>query len=214
MFTGIVKEIGTIEDIKPKGSTLRLTIRASGLSKEADIGDSISVNGICFTVADKSRDILHFDIMGETLKTTTAGMIKKREKVHLEPALELSGGNLSGHLVSGHIDEVGTIKKISRRGRDSIQVVVGASEKGLKLLVEKGSVAVNGVSLTVSGVGRDYFVIDLIPHTLKETTFGEKRIGDRLNIEFDVIGKYVQKNVSALKKKGLSAVFLKEHGFM
>ena len=175
MFTGIVKEIGTIEDIKPKGSTLRLTIRASGLSKEADIGDSISVNGICFTVADKSRDILHFDIMGETLKTTTAGM---------------------------------------RRGRDSIQVVVGASEKGLKLLVEKGSVAVNGVSLTVSGVGRDYFVIDLIPHTLKETTFGEKRIGDRLNIEFDVIGKYVQKNVSALKKKGLSAVFLKEHGFM
>lgn len=213
MFTGIIKEIGTVEEVKPEGSTSRLSVRADILPKEAKIGDSISVDGTCLTLVDKSEHLLYFDLMKETLKTTTLGSIGKDEKVNLEPSLGFKEG-LSGHLVSGHIDEIGTIRRIRRFGQGVMQFMVGASQKGRSLLVQKGSVAVNGISLTVNGIGRDFFIVDIIPHTVKATTMGLKREGSRVNIEFDIIGKYVLRSLSEFKSKTIDKDFLKEHGFI
>jgi len=214
MFTGIIKEIGTIEEINKRGTTNRLVVKTDSLPKAAEIGNSVSVDGTCLTVVDKSQTLLHFDLMRESLKTTTLGLIKKKDKVNLEPSLRAEKDSLGGHIVSGHIDEVGVIKRITRQGERPSQFLIGVSQKAQSLLVKKGSVAVNGISLTVNGIGKDFFQIDIIPHTLKETTMGLKKIGDKVNIEFDIIGKYALKNAAKFKSNGINEEFLKEHGFI
>ena len=214
MFTGIIREIGKIEMISPKRHTKRLSVRAGLLSKDAKIGDSVSVEGACLTVSAKSKDLLHFDVISETLKDTTLDLLKKRDRVNLEPALKLSEGDLSGHLVSGHIDEIGVIKGISKGGRETAKFTIKISPKNNPLIVNKGSVAVNGISLTVNETGRDYFVVNMIPHSLKETTMETKRVGDRVNIEYDVMGKYVAKHSRLKIQKGVDETLLKEYGFM
>jgi len=157
MFTGIIKEIGTIEEINKRGTTNRLVVKTDSLPKAAEIGNSVSVDGTCLTVVDKSQTLLHFDLMRESLKTTTLGLIKKKDKVNLEPSLRAEKDSLGGHIVSGHIDEVGVIKRITRQGERPSQFLIGVSQKAQSLLVKKGSVAVNGISLTVNGIGKDFF---------------------------------------------------------
>ncbi|MFH1753153.1 MAG: riboflavin synthase [Candidatus Omnitrophota bacterium] len=213
MFTGIIREIGAVDMVSPKRHTTRLSIKADTLSKEANIGDSISVEGVCLTVSAKAKGILHFDVMAETLKGTALTLLKKRDPVNLEPALRLGEGDLSGHLVSGHIDEIGAISRITKGGQTAA-FAIKINPKNNSLIVNKGSIAVNGISLTVSETGRDYFIINMIPHSLKETTMNLKRVGDKVNIEYDIMGKYVAKNAGLRKSAGVDEGLLKEHGFM
>ena len=213
MFTGIIREIGTTEKIMPQGATTRLRVRAPILSKESNIGDSICVDGTCLTVVDIAADRLSFDITDETLKKTTLSFIKERDRVNLEPSLKLKDG-LSGHLVSGHIDEIGRIRKIDRYSGGVAEFTIALSERSQHFLVQKGSVAVDGISLTVNGIGRDSFIVSVIPHTLKATTIGAKRASHRVNVEFDMIGKYVLRNLSGLKGDSIDEIFLKENGFV
>lgn len=214
MFTGIIREIGVIEVSESKDRAIKISIRAVATSKEVGIGDSVCVDGACLTVSGMKSGTLSFDVMRETLKKTTIGSLRKRDKVNLETSLELKNGRLDGHMVSGHVDEVGVIKKITKISQNVIQIKIGVNPASLSQLVRKGSVAVSGISLTVNNTGRDFFVIDLIPHTLKETTMQSKRVGDKVNVEFDVIGKYVQKNLSAMMGKAVNEDLLRRNGFM
>lgn len=212
MFTGIIKEIGVIESIKPNRAFTRLSVRAGGLSKKAGIGDSISINGTCLTVVNKDKDKIFFDVINETLKKTALAFIKVRDNVNLEPALKLDKG-LSGHLVSGHIDEVGRVESITKQAQGVARIIIGVSPKGLGFLVEKGSVAVDGISLTVNRLGRDSCVLDIIPHTLKETILQYKKTGDKVNIEYDMIAKHAVKALASHKKSAIDQAFLAANGF-
>lgn len=211
MFTGIIKEIGTITGIRYGSGSGELSVEAPGLSETAKIGDSISINGICLTVTKKEKKNLHFDCLHETLKKTTLGCIKKRDKVNLEPALELKQG-LSGHMVSGHIDEIGRIKSIRKLTRESIELEIGVSSKGETLLVYKGSVSLDGISLTVNKVRKYLFTVNIIPHTYKTTILHLKKAGNRVNIEYDMAGKYILKGLSN-KQSSITKTFLTNHGF-
>lgn len=212
MFAGIIKEIGTVEDIRPNGASRRIAIKAGNLFNDARVGDSISVEGVCLTIVDKKQNLLYFDIIGETLKGTTLNLLKKKDSVNLEPSLELKD-RISGHLITGHIDEVGEIRRIKRYGEEIMQLTIGIKPNRESLLVQKGSVAIDGISLTVNGIGRDFFIVDIIPHTFKATTLHLKNVGDKVNIEFDIIGKYVQKSIS-MPPKTIDEDFLKEEGFI
>ncbi len=199
MFAGIIKEIGTLEDIRPKEKSRTISVKADALSEGTAIGNSVSVDGACLTVVDRSQGVLYFDVIDETLKNTTLGYIKKRQKVNLEPSLKVMDG-ISGHLVTGHIDEIGRINRMARFSGGVMQLMIGISPKNAHLLVQKGSVAVNGISLTVNGIGRDFFTVDIIPYTFRATTMYATRLGDKVNIEFDIVGKYVLSNLSKVKE--------------
>lgn len=215
MFTGIVKEIGVVEGIDSSGDTRRLSIISGLLSEISDVGDSISVNGVCLTVVGKEEKILEFDVMRETLASTTIGSLKKQERVNLEPALDISGNKfLGGHIVTGHIDEISVITRVTPHGADTKQIELRIDPANTNLVVEKGSVAIEGVSLTISSAKADRFTVDLIPYTMKETILGAKRPGDKVNIEFDIIGKYVAKNIAGRSSSSITANFLAEHGFL
>ncbi|MDP3730653.1 MAG: riboflavin synthase [Candidatus Omnitrophota bacterium] len=189
MFTGIVKELGKVHRISGLGGTYKLSIEAKDIAGWVNIGESVAVNGICLTLTGKNKTIMDFDVMGETFKRTNISKLRYGESVNLEGALR-AGDQLGGHFVTGHIDCVGRIKDIKYRGDNySIEVAYPAEYK--KLVVEKGSIALDGISLTVGTVGAGGAVVHIIPHTLKVTTLGSKRAGDEVNIEFDVIGKYV-----------------------
>ncbi|MBL7068958.1 MAG: riboflavin synthase [Candidatus Omnitrophica bacterium] len=213
MFSGIIKEIGVIEEIRPKAHSRLMSIKQAGISKDAKVGDSISVDGVCLTVADKKGEVLRFDVIKKSLEKCTLGGAKERERVNLEPSLSLNEG-ISGHLVSGHIDEVGRIRRVARQGRDIMQIMIAIDGSKSSLLVKKGSVAVNGISLTVNDIGKDFFIVDIIPHTYKATTMYLKRIGDNVNIEYDILAKYALKGLSRVTPDTFSADFLKEHGFI
>lgn len=213
MFTGIIKEIGSVDSIRNEGSVKRLSIRADALLKAAKIGDSISVDGACLTVTKRLRGIICFDVMHETFSKTTLGFLRAKDSVNLEPALELTGEGLSGHLVSGHIDEIGIIKNIAKTGSGTARFTVAVKPESSQFLVLKGSVAINGISLTVNRVDRNSFDVDIIPHTLSATTMLKKKAGSRVNIEFDMIGKYVISSSVAAKPSKINKDFLKEHGF-
>ena len=195
MFSGIVEELGRIEKIEKKeGDGARITLSAPALGAECSIGDSISVNGVCLTVESIDGPSLGFDLSGETLRVTNLGRLNAGDAVNLELSLKL-GDRLGGHFVSGHVDEVGEI--ISRRDEgDCSTFRIGAGPKILKLLVDRGSVAVDGISLTVTDVLPHEFELVIIPHTAKMTTLGFKAAGDQVNLEADLIGKYVAKLVS------------------
>jgi riboflavin synthase len=197
MFTGIVEERGVIKEKKANS----LVIAADKVLEELKQGDSIAVNGVCLTVTELSRHIFNVDVMPETLKLTNLDRCSIGEKVNLERAMRL-GDRFGGHLVSGHIDGLGRIVEKSVKGGEIHPLTFASGEQILqisvprqltKYIVKKGSVAVEGISLTVAEVKGDVFTVCLIPHTLKITTLGQKNIGDLLNIEVDMIGKYVEK---------------------
>jgi riboflavin synthase len=189
MFTGIIKEIGKVSRISGLGGIYKLSIEAKDMAAGSSIGDSVSVNGVCLTFTGKDKNILDFDVMGETYKRTAISKLRIGELVNLEGALR-AGDPLGGHYVTGHVDCVGRIRDIKHTGDDySIEVAFPTEYK--KFVVEKGSISLDGISLTVGKISSSSAVVHVIPHTLKVTTLGSKRSGDEVNIEFDIIGKYV-----------------------
>ncbi len=194
MFTGIIEEMGIVKSIKSKV----ITIEANKIFDDLKLGDSVAVNGTCLTVSSfegkTSPKIFNADITSETLSRTNLGNLKSGFKVNLERALTLNG-RLGGHIVLGHIDGVGIIKNISKNAED-IELTIEVPPNLIKYIIEKGSVAVDGISLTVAKVNKNYFSVAIIPHTLKETILYYKKAGDKVNIENDIIGKYVEKLLS------------------
>jgi len=200
MFTGIVEEVGAVVDVARGRQTARLEVQAALTIEGSEVGASVAINGVCLTVVARRPQGFAFDVGPETLAVTALGQLSVGDGVNLERPLRF-GGALGGHLVLGHVDGVGTVEEVSRvesTARVGIALADGELEP---LLIPKGSVAVDGVSLTVAALGRQRFEIMLIPHTLSATTLGRLRAGQRVNIETDVIGKYLQR---ALALKGIA----------
>lgn len=191
MFTGIIIELGEVESFYRRASGGSISVRSDVISHDAEIGDSISINGVCLTVIEKKGSVLSFDISYETLRSTNLGQLRKGDRVNLEPALR-PDGKLGGHFVTGHVDGIGTIKSKKTLG-GALKIVISAPKEIIDLLVEKGSVAIDGISLTVVDVSDSEFSVVIIPHTEKVTTIGFKNVGDTVNLEADIIGKYVAK---------------------
>lgn len=217
MFTGIVEEIGIIDGIKFGSTSVKLSIKCQKIMEDVKIGDSIAVNGICLTVTSRSFESFTADVMPETMRKTNLGSLKIGDKINIERALRLCD-RLGGHIVSGHIDGTGVIS--GREEEDNaIWLEICATEDILRYVVVKGSVALDGTSLTVVYVDHKCFRVSLIPHTTRVTTLGSRKIGDRINIECDMLGKYVEKlmgfNSQGKKdeKKSLTMDFLRENGF-
>ena len=220
MFTGIVEELGEILGRQHYKDSIALLIRGIRIMEDIKEGDSIAVNGVCLTVAKISSAAFYADVMPETLRKTNLHELKAGEKVNLERALPM-GGRLGGHFVSGHIDGTGVIISEKREGNAQIKLI-SAGNQVTRYVVEKGSIAIDGVSLTVVSVDKDNFSVSLIPHTAKLTTLGHKKPGDRVNLEADMLGKYVEKLLlqrdsssieGNLKKDGITSNLLKKHGF-
>jgi riboflavin synthase len=191
MFTGLIVEMGEITSVQKRTEGAILSLMSDMLSPGAGIGDSIAINGVCLTVVKKSINNLSFDLSGETLRSTNLGDLKKGDHVNLEPSLS-TGSKIGGHFVTGHADAVGRIRRKDRNG-DMLFFEIEAPPGVLNFLVEKGSVAVDGISLTVVDILKDAFTLVIIPHTAKLTTLGFKGAGDTVNLEADILGKYVAK---------------------
>lgn len=193
MFTGIIEALGTIAEIRPVGQGKRLSLDADFILEQTKIGDSISVSGACLTVVGIEGLRFKVDISPESLGKTIFGRAKVGDRVNLERALRLSD-RIDGHLVSGHIDGMGTIKQKKMIG-NSIVVKIEVPEPLTRYMIKKGSVAVDGISLTINNFDSKSFDVSIIPHTAKMTTIGSKKVGDLVNIETDMIGKYVERFV-------------------
>lgn len=194
MFTGIIIELAEVISLDKKDNSARLVLLCPQASKDASLGDSIAVNGVCLTVVDIVRETLAFDVSFATLASTNIGELKRGDRVNIEPALRLQS-KLGGHLVLGHVEAVGRIK--SRRHKANAEEIVISSPKEInQYLIEKGSVAVDGISLTVLSISPDSFSVVIIPHTAKLTTIGFKPVGATVNLEPDIIAKYVHKYTS------------------
>ena len=223
MFTGIIEEKGMISRIMKTASQAILTIKAKKVMEDIHIGDSIAVNGICLTVTSFSANEFQADVMHETLDRTSLKMLKPGSSVNLERAMA-AGGRFGGHMVSGHIDGTGRITDIKE---DSLAIwyTIEASLEILRYIVEKGSVAIDGISLTVAKVTQTTFSVSTIPHTRKITTLGERKKGDMVNLENDIVGKYVEKftneikpyetaiNTSEKKNQGITREKLAHYGY-
>ncbi len=191
MFTGIVETVGKIASAEERGEVVRFAIEAPAVVAGVEIGDSVAINGACLTVVDVAGGVLSFEAIRETLLKTSLGSLDVGQRVNVERAMR-ADGRLDGHIVQGHVDATGRVERLERDG-DDVRFYVTCSEELADLLVEKGSVAIDGVSLTVCDVRRDGFDVALIPHTLEVTTLGERSPGDPVNLEADVLGKYVKK---------------------
>lgn len=220
MFTGIIEDIGDIKSIKHEGDSAVLVIHSSKIMDDVKLGDSIAVNGVCLTARSISGNEFTADVMAETLRRSSLGALKPGSKVNLERAMQL-GGRFGGHIVSGHIDGTGTIVSMKREA-NAVWVEISPDSKILKLIIEKGSIAIDGISLTVAYVDDKVFKVSVIPHTASETTLLMKKVGDIVNLENDTIGKYVEKLLQPFNeqssrkndKKSVSLETLIESGFM
>jgi riboflavin synthase len=219
MFTGIIEEIGLVSSVQRTGDSFVLTIEAKHILDDIHLGDSIAINGVCLTVTSFSRNHFSVDVMPETVKATSLNIVRRGSKVNLERAMA-AGGRFGGHFVSGHIDGTGCI--ISKKQvENAVYYEIEADPETLKYVILKGSIAIDGTSLTVFGVSENRFTISIIPHTLSETILGLKGPGDIVNLECDMIGKYVGHFLTGLaagkqNKKSISGVtaqFLEENGF-
>ena len=210
MFTGLIEELGSVERIRSKSSSIHLTVQANMVLEGMKTGDSMAVDGACLTVTGVTPDSFSVDVVAETLKRTTLSKFKVGDKVNLERALKGSD-RLGGHLVTGHIDGLGRIRERKAQG-DNFMLRVSAPSEIVKYTIPKGSVAVDGVSLTVVEVIRDSFTVAIIPHTGRVTTLGSKGIGSSVNLEADLLGKYVDRLMN-YKESKITSSFLAEHGF-
>ena len=212
MFTGLIIEMGEITSVKMRSGGAVLSLKAQEAASSAKLGDSISVNGVCLTVTElqTQNSELFFDLSDETLRSTNLGRLKKGDRVNLEMSLS-PDSKIGGHFVTGHVDAVGTMRSKVNVG-DMLKVEIGAPAKVMNFIVEKGSVAVDGISLTVVDVLNDGFTVVIIPHTAKLTTIGFKSTGDTVNIEADILGKYVAKflNKDRGKDSGLMNTLMSE----
>ena len=216
MFTGLIEDVGTIKKIDKKGSYMNVLIECNLDFTETKTGDSISVDGVCLTIVELLPKGFRAEVSPETLQRATLREIKEGQKVNLERAMRISD-RLGGHLVLGHVDGIGKIKGVSR-DVNSTKMKISASKDIMKYIIEKGSVAVDGISLTVNDCTDDEFGVNIIPHTAGHTTLSNKKVGDSVNIENDIIGKYVEKflDKGQVKREGDSKInreFLSKHGF-
>ena len=220
MFTGIIEETGRIRRIQTAGDAGQISIRAKNVLEGTRIGDSIAVNGVCLTVTGMDGEGFTADVMAETLRRSALGTLTIHQKVNLERAMA-ANGRFGGHIVSGHIDGIGTVAETRREG-NAVWVKIRTGESILRLIVEKGSIAIDGISLTVAKVDTESFSVSVIPHTGSETTLLEKPPGAPVNLENDMVGKYVQKllgetapNLREHEKKSgtLTMEVLQEYGF-
>ena len=216
LFTGIIEEVGTIKKLSKGTHSIKLTIGASKVLQGSQIGDSIAVNGVCLTITSMGKDFFTADIMPESLRKTSMADLTIGDKVNLERALTLST-RLGGHIVSGHIDGTGKIIAM-KKDDNAMRVTITTEPKILKYIIAQGSITLDGVSLTVASLAEDNFTVSLIPHTGEVTTLLTKHVGSTINIENDVIGKYVERllqfeDKDTEQKSSLSLRFLRENGF-
>lgn len=212
MFTGIIEEIGTVRRIEHGAKGARLTIQAKTVLEDTRIGDSIATNGVCLTVVSMTGDSFSADVMAESLRRSSLGTLQGGSPVNLERAMA-ANGRFGGHIVSGHIDGTGTIAS-QKREDNAVWVKIKTPAPLLRYIVEKGSIAIDGVSLTVAAVTDTDFSVSIIPHTGTQTILLGKKPGDPVNLECDVIGKYVEKLTTPHKTGGISTNFLAENGFL
>lgn len=217
MFTGIVEELGIVRSISKSANSIKINIGATKVIEDVKMGDSIAVNGVCLTVVEYSPNHFVADVMPETVAKTNLKELKANSLVNLERALSL-GARLGGHLVQGHVDAIGTILK-----KETLDIAIiykiNAPNSILKYIVPKGSIAIDGISLTIVELINDSFTVSLIPHTAKNTTLGQKEPGDRVNIESDIIGRYVERLLKFdtsdnHDKSTINYNFLAENGFL
>lgn len=219
VFTGIIEETGVVEILDLKGRSGTIRIKARKVLEGTKIGDSIAVNGICLTVVTFDETGFSADVMSETVKRSSLSECKPGTKVNLERAMAL-GERFGGHIVSGHIDGTGVIREL-KRDENAIRIRIGAPPEILRLIVSKGSIAIDGISLTVAELSDDTFTVSVIPHTGEETTLTSKKPGALVNLENDVIGKYVERLMGAsavepsqsTEKSVLDLDYLAQHGF-
>lgn len=210
MFTGIIEEVGKIKNIQG-GTNYKLTIGASKILEDIHLGDSIAVNGICLTVIKWDNGSFTVDVMRETLERTSLHRLRAGSFVNLERALA-ANGRFGGHIVSGHIDGTGEIINI-RRDANAVWYKIKTSEKIMEFIIEKGSIAIDGISLTVAKVDRSAFYVSVIPHTLENTILLSKKPGDIVNLENDIVGKYIKSFTDKNSNSPLCESFLKSNGF-
>ena len=218
MFTGLVAELGTVQNLARQGNSYHLTVAARKVLENLKIGDSVAVNGCCLTVVRMDDNGFTADVMPETVRLTNIGGLATGSKVNLERTLRLCDG-LDGHIVSGHVEGLGTI--IGQRPEGiAVVTTIGCGSDLLKYIIKKGSIAIDGISLTVTEVTESGFSVSLIPHTAKMTTLGFKKVGDKVNLETDIIGKYVERMLGFNQPKeqkadkGFGRDFLAENGFL
>lgn len=217
MFTGIIEEVGTVESIKSGKKSSVLRIKGQRVVQGTRIGDSIATNGICLTVTNIANDSFEADVMSETLKRTNIGTVFPGSTVNLERAVSLET-RLGGHIVSGHIDGTGQINGF-KRDDNAVWMTIETHPGILRYIIEKGSIAIDGVSLTVAAVDDHSFQVSIIPHTGEETVLLRKQLGDTVNLECDMIGKYVEKLLGLYSKKKahessrVTQDYLQENGF-
>ncbi len=213
MFTGLIEAVCTVESVRQIAGAMRLTIDLAALAAGSKVGDSIAINGVCLTIAELNRTLAGFDVSGETLTKSTLGKLKPKSFVNTERAM-MAGGRFGGHFVQGHIDGTCAVKSINKQGQFA-NMEFSASAELLGQMVVKGSVAVNGVSLTIADINKSSFSIAIIPKTLEQTTLARAKIGDTVNIETDIIVKTVKKQLDNLlpTEQKLTVEKLKELGF-
>ena len=215
MFTGIIEETGTVREIRGGGDSSALKIEGKRLFDDLRVGDSVAVNGVCLTVTSLAANTFTADVMRETLRRSSLGGLRAGSRVNLERAMPASG-RFGGHIVTGHIDGTGTVAGIERDGI-AIWYIIKAGNGILKYVVEKGSIAIDGISLTVASVANDSFRVSVIPHTAQVTVLSDKKLGDIVNLEADLLGKYVEKLLGntggPVRQSNITKEFLAKHGF-
>ena len=214
MFTGIIEDKGKVSRIERRGEETRLVLELPPDLTEVQLGDSINVNGVCLTVTQKNEQRVELDLSLETLQKTALTELKAGDQVNLERALRLTD-RLGGHIVTGHVDGIGEIAE-KREERDFLQLRIRIPESVSRYVVQKGSIAIDGISLTVNEVQEGEIRMTVIPYTIEKTSLKEKRVGDRVNVEADILGKYVEKLLDREDKKAgqVDLSFLREHGFI
>jgi len=211
MFTGIIEEMGTVKALRREAGAGRLSLSAAAVLDGTALGDSICVNGVCLTVVERGKNEFSADVAVETLRVTNLGELKSGARVNLERALQLSA-RIGGHLVSGHVDAVGRLREKRDEG-NGWRIFFDAPETVLRYVIKKGSIAIDGISLTVADVDRAGFSVAMIPHTARLTTLGYKTAGDSVNLESDIIGKYVERLLPGRSEGNVSLELLRKNGF-
>lgn len=212
MFTGIIEEVGTVRAVRRGASSAVLTIAARTVLADVRMGDSIAVNGVCLTVTAFTPTAFTADVMHETINRSALRDLQVGSPVNLERAMA-ADGRFGGHIVAGHIDGVGTVTAV-RRDDNAVWYTVRTPGAILRYVIEKGSIAVDGVSLTVARLGREDFSVSVIPHTAEQTVLSHRRVGDRVNLEADCIGKYVERLLSPAAARGVTSDLLARNGFL
>ncbi len=216
MFTGIIEEIGTVVSVTQSSQQAKITIKAEKIFSDLKLGDSVAVNGVCLTVSSMLINTFTADVMNETFSRTSLSQLKPKSHVNLERAMSAQG-RFGGHIVAGHVDGTGTVTAVEKDD-NAVWYTISAPQNIMKYIIEKGSVAIDGISLTVARLTESSFSVSIIPHTAKETILSEKAVGDTVNLENDIVGKYVERLMGfkpeKTNKSNITADFLSQNGFL